>query len=56
MRNLIQYPITDAEIIAVLTQIKQNFLNEKLVDDIRPVCIEMAIGRIKDKPNEPTGA
>lgn len=46
MRNLQQYPVTDAEIIAFLTELK-----EKIVDpapgDLGPTLVDAAIERVK---------
>lgn len=57
MRNLVQYPVTDDEIVEYLRRHLQELTDEggdgPRVGDMRPTLVERAIQRILDHPEAP---
>lgn len=54
MRNLGEYPVTDAEIIGCLTELRAQLVaGARGVGDSRPTLIDAAIERIADHPRAP---
>lgn len=49
MRNLLQYPITDEEVIGYLKQLADEALKEEAIGDMRPLFLDYAIEAIRDQ-------
>lgn len=50
MRNTLEYPITDEEIVACLEKIMNEISQERACGDMRPLLLSKAIARIKANP------
>ena len=52
MRNILQYPITDEEVIEVLQRLQEDIAKENTVEmvvgDMRPLVLGYAIERFKE--------
>ena len=47
MRNLLQYPITEEEILAELEQIKKDYIDSQCIGGLRGVIMDILIERVR---------
>lgn len=50
MRNILQYPVTNDEVIATLEQISGDIMSKGGIGDMRPYILRMLVDKCKADP------